>query len=257
MKVFRLVLLIIVLPLLMAAVPPPPDLDRRAGFDQHVGAMLPTRTRLTDDHGVTRTLAEIADGKPLVLAFGYYRCPNLCDLTLHGIARAAATMPLVPGKDYGIVFAGVDPRETGTEAADARAMIARMEPGAHAEGWTFAEASNATPALAAAAGFRYFLDPRNGQYAHPAGLLVVTPDGHVSRYFFGVSFDPGALRLALVEASQGRLGGVIDRLVLLCCGYDPATGRYSLLVSRIMMVLGCAFVLLMIAGWLRLRRKAR
>lgn len=257
MRTLRLAVVLVALPLLMAAVPPPPDLDARAGFDQHVGAMLPMRTPLTDDRGNTRTLADIAGGKPLVLAFGYYRCPNLCDLTLHGIARSVATMPLVPGRDYAIVFAGIDPRETGTDAADARSMIARMTPGGHADAWTFAQASSATPAFADAAGFRYFLDPRNGQYAHPAGLLVVTPDGHVSRYFFGVSFDPGALRLALVEASHGRLGSVIDRLVLLCCGYDPATGRYSLLISRIMMVLGCAFVLLMVVGWLRLRRRAR
>lgn len=241
-----------------AAVPPPRDLDARAGFDQHIGAVLPMGTRVTDAAGRPRTLADIARGKPLLLAFGYYRCPNLCDLTLHGIARAVKTLPLVVGADYHVVFLSIDPSETPADANAARAMLAEHEPGAGAPRWTWGTATPAAiAALTGTAGFRYFRDPRDGQFVHPAGLAVVTADGRIAQYFFGVDHDPSALRLALVDASNGRLGDVIDRLVLLCCGYDPTTGRYSLLISRLMTVLGCGFVLAMATGAWWLRRRSR
>jgi protein SCO1/2 len=242
----------------VAGVPAPRDLDTRAGFDQHIGALVPMATRITEADGQSRTLSELAGGKPLLMAFGYYRCPNLCDLTLHGMAKSVAMMNLDPARDYRVVFLSIDPRETPVDAVKARDMLAGMEPGAGIRHWTFATATTpAIEALTGAAGFRYFLDPRNDQYAHPAGLVIVTPEGRVAQYFFGVGFDPASLRLALVHASGGQLGSVIDRLVLMCCGYDPTTGRYSILVSRIMIVLGCGFVVLMLLGGLVLRRKAR
>jgi protein SCO1/2 len=240
-----------------AGVPAPANLGTLVRFDQHIGAVIPMATQVTDADGKTRTLTELADGKPLLMAFGYYRCPNLCDLTLHGMARALGAMNLDPVKDYRVVFASIDPRETPSDAVGARAMLSRMEPGARTRDWNFVTA--APPAIAALtepAGFHYIFDARIGQYAHPAGLVVVTPEGRVAQYFFGVGFEPDALRLALVNASGGHLGSVIDRLVLMCCGYDPATGRYSLLVSRLMMVLGCGFVALMAIGAFLLRRKS-
>ncbi|SEV84959.1 SCO family protein [Luteibacter sp. 329MFSha] len=239
-----------------ASTPPPPDLAARAGLDQRLGAMVPMEARLTDADGRTRSLASIADGKPLALAFGYYRCPNLCDLTLHGLARAAATMPLDPAKDYRIVFVSIAQDETTADARSARDMLATMDPHARVDAWTLATTAPSTvQSLTHAVGFRYFRDPRDGQYVHPAGLTIVTPDGRVSRYFFGVDHDPASLRLALVEASGGRLGTVIDRLVLFCQHYDPSTGKYSVLVTRLMMVLGSFFVVAMAAGawWLRRR----
>jgi protein SCO1/2 len=239
-----------------AAVPPPHDLDARAGFDQHIGAILPMTASLTDADGHRTTVAALADGKPVLLAFGYYRCPNLCDLTLRGIASAAARMPLKVGEDYRVLFLSIARDETAADARDARAMLAGMAPAAEPGRWTWATATAPTvTALAQGAGFRYFRDARDGQYVHPAGFVVVAPDGRVAQYFFGVDYDPQALRLALVDASRGRLGNVIDRLVLLCCGYDPSTGRYSLLVSRLMIVLGCAFLAAMAAGALWLRRR--
>lgn len=250
-------LLMLVVATAATATPPPADLDARAGFDQHVGAALPMSARIVDQDGHARTLGELAHGKPLLLAFGYYRCPNLCDLTLHGMGRAVATMPLDPTTDFHVVFLSIDPHETRDDAREARTMLSDMEHGSRAQAWTFATADAPTiAALTRAAGFRYFLDDRTKQYVHPAGLLVATPEGRIAQYFFGVDYDAGALRLALVDASNGRLGGVIDRLVLLCCGYDPATGRYSLLVSRLMMVLGSLFVLGMLVAIPRLRRRA-
>ena len=240
-----------------SSLPPPGDLDAKAGFDQRIGSQLPMETTVTQADGRTETLEQIADGKPLVLAFGYYRCPNLCDLTLHGMATAVARMSLRPHADYRVVFLSIDPGETPRDARDAQHMLASMAAHADVADWTFATAAPAAiTAMTRATGFRYFLDPRNGQYAHPAGIVVLTPDGRVAHYFFGVGYDADALRLALVDASGGRLGSVIDRLVLLCCGYDPATGRYSLLISRIMMALGTTFVFALLAGWAWLRRRS-
>lgn len=239
-----------------AGVPPPPDLDARAGFDQHIGAAVPMNAPLTDADGRATSLAAITDGKPLLLAFGYYRCPNLCDLTLHAIASAAAGLPLRAGHDYAVTFVSIATEETAADAREAREMLVRMSPRGHAEDWHWTTAGpKSVAALTRATGFRYFKDPRDGQYVHPAGIVIVSPDGRVTQYFFGVDYDTHALRLALIDASKGRLGTVIDRLVLLCCGYDPSTGRYSLLVSRIMIALGCAFLLAMAFGALWLRRR--
>jgi protein SCO1/2 len=240
-----------------AGVPPPADLGQRAGFDQRLAGQVPMALHFRDADGRTVTLAELAGGKPTLLALGYYRCPNLCDLVLHGIAHALPGLRLRPGKDYQVVFASIDPREKPADARDTARMLARMNPAAEIDRWHLLTGDQASiHALAQAVGFRYFHDSRNDQYAHAAGLVVLTGQGEVAQYFFGVSYPPDALRLSLVDASRGRLGNLIDQLVLLCCSYDPSTGRYSLLIGRVMQGLGIGFVLLMLAGLYWSRRKA-
>lgn len=256
----RLILLFLLwLPLVAGAgVPPPADLSRRAGFDQRLGAQVPMTLHFRDADGRNMTLAELADGKPTLLALGYYRCPNLCDLVLHGIAHALPDLRLRLGEDYQVVFVSIDPHETPADARKAAQMLAKMNPVARVDRWHLLTGEQASiHALAQAVGFRYFLDPRNDQYSHAAGLAVLTGQGRVAQYFFGVSYPSDALRLALVGASHGKLGSLIDRLVLLCCGYDPSTGRYSLLIGRVMQGLGVGFVLLMLAGLYWFRRRER
>lgn len=239
-----------------AGVPPPRDLDARAGFDQHIGAKVPMDAPLVDADGDATSLATVAQGKPLLLAFGYYRCPNLCDLTLHAMAAAVTRMPLRAGEDYRVAFVSIAAEESAADAREARDMLERMAPRAQPKHWLWATARpSAVDQLTRSVGFRYFRDPRDGQYVHPAGIVVVSPDGRVAQHFFGVDYDARALRLALVDASKGQLGSVIDRLVLLCCGYDPSTGRYSLLISRLMIALSCAFLAAMAVGGLWLRRR--
>lgn len=234
-----------------AGVAPPADLQQRAGFDQRVGQALPMNVDLRGT-----TLAGIGHDRPLLLAFGYYRCPNMCDLVLQGMARAISTMQLQPGRDIEVVFVSIDPRETAGDAAKAAVMLRAMFPRAGLEHWHLLTAdAPAVDALTHAAGFRYFFDSRINQFVHPAGLVVATGQGRIAQYFPGVTYDPQALRLALVDGSRGKLGTVVDRFVLLCCGYDPATGRYSLLIGRISAVLGSAFVLVMLVAWWRLARR--
>jgi protein SCO1/2 len=245
-------------PMGVAGVPPPTDLNRRAGFDQRLGEQVPMTLHFRDADGRGVTLAELADGKPTLLALGYYRCPNLCDLVLHGVAHAVPALRLRAGQDYQVMFVSIDPRETSTDARDTARMLAQRNPAAKVDRWHLLTGDQPSiRAVAQAVGFRYFHDSRNNQYAHPAGLVVLTGQGKIAQYFFGVSYPSDALRLSLVGASHGKLGGLIDRLVLLCCGYDPSTGHYSVLIGRVMQGLGVGFVLLMLAGFWWFRGRAR
>jgi protein SCO1 len=252
-------LALLALPAASASAPmAPPDLLQRAGIEQKLGAQVPPDARFRDADGKTVNLAAVSAGRPVLLALGYYRCPNLCDVVLHGIARAVARIDLQPGRDVEVVFVSIDPHETPADAARSQAMLARADPHAHVAQWHFLSGdAGAIRALAKAVGFRYFRDPRNGEYAHAAAAVVLTGSGRVAQYYYGVSYPPASLRLALVGASAGRLGNPIDRLVLLCCGYDPTTGRYSLLIGRLMQLAGVAFVLLLALWLLWLRRRSR
>lgn len=241
-----------------AALPPPKDLTRRAGFDQRVGSPVPMNLAFREADGRVTHLATLAGGKPILLALGYYQCTHLCGVVLHGMAQAITHMNLQPVQDYQVVFVSIDPQETPADASHSQAMLAQMNAAAHVDRWHLLTGDQPSiKALADAVGFRYFHDARNHQYAHAAGVVVLTPQGRVAQYLFGVSYPPRSVRLALVNASQGRLGSVIDQLVLLCCGYDPTTGRYSLLIGRVMQFLGIGFALLLVLGlgWLWLRRR--
>ncbi|HET7360076.1 MAG TPA: SCO family protein [Rhodanobacteraceae bacterium] len=242
------------------ALPPPPDLAQRAGFDQRLGAQVPMDLQFRGSDGRRVSLATLVRGRPMLLALGYYDCPNLCGAVLLGMAQSAAAMPLRPGRDYEAVFVSIDPRDTPATAARKQAAIARAVPDAHVGAWHFLTGDPAAVhALAQAVGFRYFYDKRNDQFAHAAGVVVLSGKGRVAQYMFGVRYPPRSLRLALVDASAGHLGSLVDQLVLLCCGYDPTTGRYSLLVGRVMQVFGVGFALLLAAmlGWLFRRGRRR
>jgi protein SCO1/2 len=236
----------------------PADLDQRAGFDQRLGAQVPMELAFRESNGQSRSLRQVADGKPIVLAMGYYRCPNLCDAVLHGLSHAMATLTLRPAQDFELVFVSIDPRELPADAATSQRMLAREQPAAKVDRWHLMTGDETdVQALARAIGFRYFLDPRNEQYAHAAGIVVLSAKGRVTQYMFGVDYPPRSLRLALVDASRGKLGGLVDQLVLLCCGYDPSTGRYSLLIGRVMQLIGIGFAIVLGALVWRLHRRRR
>jgi len=225
---------------------------------QRIGQSLPGDLVFRDTDGRPLRLAELDNGKPLLLAFGYFGCPNLCDTQLHSMANTIASLPLRAGKDFQVAFVSIDPTENPRAAARAATQLSHDSPGARVDQWHLltGDATN-IGTLASAVGVRYWLDPKLGQYVHPAGIIITTSTARVAQYFFGISFPPDSVRLALVSASNGHLGTVMDQLVLLCCGYDPTTGRYSLLIGRVALMVCSLFLMLFIVWLWRMKRSTR
>ena len=193
-------------------------------FDQHLGAVVKTDLGFVDARGGRETLGDAIGGKPTVLLLGYLGCKDLCSLALPGAAKALDRAGLKPGRDYRAIFASIDPREKAQALAAGYDRLAPADRGA----WSFLGGNEASSAaLAASVGFHYRYEADHDAFAHPAGLVLLSPDGRISRYLFGVSYDPAELRLALAEAGQGRTGSLSDRLLLLCYHFDPSTGRYT------------------------------
>jgi len=235
---------------------------REIGFDQRVGESLPLDAAFLDESGRTVRLGDYFGSRPVVLAFVYYECPMLCTQVLRSMASTFGVLSMTPGEDFEIVLVSIDPRE-GPEAAARRKaeIIERYGRPEAAGGWHFL--TGQTPEIeraAAAAGFRYAWDEQTQQYAHPAGVVVVTPDGRNARYLFGLEYGPRDLRLAMVEASEGKIGTVVDSVLLYCFHYDPMTGAYGLVIMRLLRVAGIATVLAIggfVAVMLRRERRER
>lgn len=228
-------------------VPPPPappvdqkpPISTQIGWDQRLGQALPLDTALRDESGRTVALRDYFKGKPVVLSFNYYECPMLCTVQLQGLVSALNVIAFDAGKEFEIVTLSVDPTETSQEATRyKKGYMDRYPRKTAAEGWHFLTGDSANiDALTQAAGFRYAWDEDTKQYAHPAGIIVATPDGRIGQYLFGIEYAPRDLRFALVEASSGRIGTLVDQAILYCYKYDPATGRYGAAIMRILRVL--------------------
>lgn len=202
---------------------------REVGFDQRLDAPVPLDVQMTDERGHPVTLRALLGGRPAILSFNQYRCPRLCPFVLEGLATALRDVPLELGRQYVVVTVGIDPREGPAVAAAKKAAIGRgYLAAARTDAWRFLTGTEgAVRRLAAAVGFRYAYDRATDAYAHPTGVVVLTPDGRVARYLFGMDYPARDLRLALVEASQGRVGGMVEQLLLACYRYDATTGRYT------------------------------
>jgi len=219
---------------------------REIGFDQHLDQRLPLDTPFLDERGQTIRLGQYFGSKPVVLAFVYYTCPMLCMQVLTATASTLDVLSLDAGKDFQVVLVGFDPRETPAQAAAKKAEVLQRykHPGADA-GWHFLTGTEASiKTVTSAAGFRYTWDEQTKQFAHPTGIIVVTPDGRPARYLFGIEYGPRDVRFALLEASAGKIGSVADALLLYCYHYDPMTGRYGVYVMRTLRIAGALTVLL-------------
>ena len=222
----------------------PPAL-RDVGFDQRLGATVPLDLELRDDTGARVRLGRYFGAKPVLLVPAYATCPMLCPLVLNGVVSALRALSFDVGREFDVVMFSFDPRETPEQVAAKRAKLLAdyRRPGAEA-GWHFLTGDEASVRrLAYAIGFRYAFDASQQQYAHASGVVVLTSAGTIARYFFGVEYAPRDLRLALVEASAGRIGSPVDQLLLFCFHWDPATGRYSRLAIDAVRVAGFATVL--------------
>jgi len=227
-------------------------------LEQHLGEKVPLDLLFKDESGRSVRLGDLLGDRPAILTLNYYRCPMLCTLELNGLVSSLRTMSLEPGSDFRIITVSIDPKEAPPLAAEKKSVYVRAYGRAGAaEGWHFLTGEEpAIEKLTESVGFRYAYDETTRQYEHAAGIMVLTPAGELSRYFYGVEYPPRDLRLALVESSQGKIGSLADKFLLFCFHYDPATGRYSLLLMRVMRA-GGALTALVLGGLvlLALRRE--
>jgi protein SCO1/2 len=220
------------------------DLLKRAGIDQHLGAQVSPDLIFHDESGRDVRLDEyFHTGRPIVLALVYYGCPTLCTTVLNELEGSLRSMPsnCSVGEQFDVLTVSFDPSETPMLAAQKKATYLKAYGRAHGqEGWHFLTGDEASiAALTRTVGFRYVKDPEfPGQYVHASGLMVLTPDGVVSRYFYGINYAPRDLRLALTEASRGEMGSIERAVLLFCFHYDPASGRYTLAILNLLKVAG-------------------
>ncbi len=236
-----------------------PAVLRGIGFDQNIDQRVPLDTPFRDEAGRTVRLGDYFGKRPVVMVFAYYDCPMLCTQVINGLSSALSTMSLKPGTDFEIVTVSFNPNDTPATATAKKAVYLERynRPGA-ADAWHFLSGDEpAIERLTKAAGFRYAWDADTKQYAHPSGVIVLTPDGRLSKYLFGIEYGPRDLRLGIVEASEGKAGTPVDSLLLYCYHYDPMTGRYGLAIMRAMRLAGAATVLLLGAFIIVMVRRER
>jgi protein SCO1/2 len=206
--------------------PPPP---KEVGFDQNIGQSVPLDATFRDETGKVVRLGDFFSDKPVVLSFAYDTCPMLCNLSVQGLASSLKGMNLDAGRDFDVVTVSFDPKDTPERSrAKKEAVLPLYGRAGAAAGWRFLTGDDEQiRRVTSAAGFRYTWDAASQQYAHPTGVVVLTPKGQIARYLFGIEYAPKDLRFSLVEASQGKLGNVVDQLLLLCYHYDPKVGKYG------------------------------
>jgi protein SCO1 len=224
-----------------------PDALKGVGIDQKLDAQIPLDLNFRDEYGRTVALSTyFQSGKPVLLAPVYFRCPMLCTQILNGVASSLKAVSLDPGKDFEVVAFSFDPKDTSElAAAKKETYLGRYGRPGTANGWHFLTGDPENIGkLMDAVGFHYKYDPATDQYAHASGVMVMTPEGRLSKYFYGVEYSPRDLRLGLVEASRSKIGSPVDRILLFCYHYDPATGKYGAVVMNIMRLSGGLFALI-------------
>ena len=222
---------------------------RNVGVDEHLNLQLPLDTRLYDENGQYTTLAAMLHpDRPILLQLGYLDCPMLCDAISHSLVDATKNLELTVGKDFDFVFVSIDPTDTPAMATLKRNSYETEygKPGSAGGFHVLVGKPTEIEQIAAAVGFRYQNAP-NGQFAHPAVVMVITPEGKISRYLYGLSFPEQTLRLSLVEASQGKIGSTVDQILLICLHWDPSDGKYSMAAMNLIRI-GGVFTVLALGG---------
>jgi protein SCO1 len=224
----------------------PPRLEN-VGIEQHLDAQVPPGLIFRDDSGKTVKLGDYFGHKPLILNLVYYNCTMLCGEALAGLSSAMRLVKFDIGNEFDVVTVSFDPRETPEmAAAKKKDYVGRYGRANAAAGWHFLTGQpDSINALTKAVGFQYQYDAKTNQYAHATAIMVLTPQGRISRYFYGVDFPPKDLRMGLVEASQGKIGNAVDAVLLYCYHYDPETGKYGAMVANILRLAAAAMILIM------------
>jgi protein SCO1/2 len=256
-RVVGALLFVLALPASPARAEPLPEPLRDVGIDQRLGERVPLDLALRDESGAAVRLGDYFGRTPVILSLAYYDCPMLCTLVLNGMVRALNALPFDVGDRFAVVTVSIDPQETPALAAAKKEVYLGnyRRPGA-AAGWHFLTGeADALARLADAVGFRYRRDERSGDFAHAAGIMVLTPDGTIARYLLGVEYAPRDLRLALVEAAEGRIGSIVDQLLLFCFQYDASMGRYSAAIMNIVRLGGLLTLIALVVGIVMMRRR--
>jgi protein SCO1 len=234
-----------------------PFVLQNVGFAPPLNGHLPLDTSFRDETGRDLQLREYFTQKPVLLAFVYYGCPMLCDQLEQGVVGTLRMLSFNPGRDYEVVFVSFDERESPDMAAQKKeTAMSHFRRPETASGWHFLTGSKASiDALTKAANFRFSFDSKTNLFAHASGILLLTPDGRISRYFYGVEFPSRDVRLGLVDASAGKIGTAIDHALLFCYQYDPSSGRYSTSILKVMRLGAILTVLGLLSAILIFRRR--
>jgi len=234
----------------------PPALQN-VGFEPHLNAQMPLDLPFRDESGRSVQLRQYFGQKPVVLAFVYYGCPMLCNQVQQGVVGTLRMLSFNPGMDYEVVFISFDSRETPDMAAEKKkGVVSHFRRSGTEAGWHFLTGSQESiDAATRAANFRYNFSAKTNLFAHASGVIVLTPDGRISRYFYGVEYPGRDMRLGLVEASAGKIGTPIDHVLLFCYQYDPSTATYSTAILRIIRLGGILTILCIVGGILIFRRR--
>ncbi len=216
-----------------------PALLKSVGIDQKMGAQVPLDVPFEDETGRPVTLRQYLD-KPVILALVYYQCPSLCNMVLNGVLRSVKNLPMSAGDQFDVVAVSFDPRETWEMAAAKKATYIKGYNREGAEnGWHFLTGAQASSKmLADAVGFHYAYDSINNQFAHGSAIMILTPEGRVTRYFYGIEYPARDVRLGLVEASDRRIGSPVDAVMLYCYHYDPSNGKYGMVIMNVLRLAG-------------------
>jgi protein SCO1/2 len=234
-----------------------PKALQNVGIDQKLNEEIPLDAVFKDEQGRQVRLAQFFGHKPVVLSLVYYSCPMLCTQVLNGMTSALRQVSFNIGKEFEVITVSFDPRETPQlAAAKKQTYLPRYDRAGAEAGWHFLTGDEPNiKRLTEAAGFRYVWDEQTKQFAHASGIMILTPEGKIARYFYGIDYAPKDLRLGLVEASQNKIGSPVDALMLYCYHYDPATGKYGAVVMNIMRLAGIITLILMVGLLLVLRKR--
>jgi protein SCO1/2 len=224
----------------------PPGL-KNVGIEQHLDEQIPPDLTFRDETGKSVRLGDYFGKKPVILNLVYYQCPMLCGEVLSGLESALRVLKFDVGKEFDVLTVSFDPRETPDMATKKKGEFLKRygRPGA-AAGWHFLTGpQESIDALTKAAGFQYQYDPKTGQFAHATAIAILTPEGKIAQYYYGVEYAPKDLRLGLIQASENRIGTLADQVLLYCYHYDPTTGKYGAIIARVLQLSGLATVLLL------------
>jgi protein SCO1/2 len=233
---------------------------RQVGYDQRLGEQVPLDLPFRDEAGRAVRLGQYfapQSNRPVILVLAYYRCPMLCDLVIQGVTSTLKPLTFNPGEEFDVVVASFDPKDTPHKAAE-RKKTTLHDYGrtGHDAGWHFLTGPQPSiDALTRAVGFRYVYDKERDEFAHPAGMVILTPGGKVSRYLFGIDFPPRNVRFGIIESTDEKIGTAVDQLLLYCYHYNPAIGRYSAAALNILRLAAGATVIGLVALVVVLRRR--